>query len=159
MGSTTILRRFKVSVAVLDDLLAVNRVHKAYGTPPFYQHHPEQDPISVTYAWVTAHTHRELRLDGDRPIEVPTGFEELRNEILSFGDGIDNSDKIANEGRMGLFVIYTHDIRGLHVPKEIAEWTKCGAVFDIPCRAFYKRQNHFIRIHRSKEGKNPLLDA
>lgn len=160
MGSTTILRGFKVSVAVLDAFLAANSVYETYGTPPFYQDHPDKDPISVllytkitavggtankekfrviipsreghnksnvayvTYAWVTVYAHRELQLDDDLPMEVPTGFEELRKEILSFSDGIADSDKIADEGRMGLFVVYTHDIRGLYIPKEFLERAK-----------------------------------
>ena len=36
-------------------------------------------------------------------MEVPT--EELRMEILSFGDGIADSDKIADEGQMSLYII------------------------------------------------------
>lgn len=165
MGSSTILRGFKVSVAVLDAFLAANGVDETYGTPPFYQHHPDKDPISVllydkitaaggtadkdkfrvmipsreghnlspvayvTYAWVTVYAHRELRLDDDLPVEVPAGFEELRNEILSVGDGIVDSDKVADEGRMGLFIVYTHDIRGLYIPKECIERSKVSVLY------------------------------
>jgi len=141
MGSTTILRGFKVSVAVLDAFLAANGVDETNGTPPFYKHHPDEDPISVllytkitkaggtadknkfrvmipsregynpsnvayvTYSWATVYAHCELRLVQDLPVEVPTGFKELRMEILSFGDGIADSDKVADEGRMGLFAV------------------------------------------------------
>ena len=52
------------------------------------------------YSWATV---CELQLDQNLPMEVPTGFKELRMEILSFGDGIADSDKIADEGRMGLY--------------------------------------------------------
>ncbi|KEY72362.1 hypothetical protein S7711_10405 [Stachybotrys chartarum IBT 7711] len=202
MGSTTILRGFKVSVAILDAFLAANGVDETNGTPPFYEDHPDKDPISillytkitmaggtankdkfrvmipsreghnksnvayVTYAWVTVYAHRELRLDNDLPMEIPTGFEELRKEILSFGDGIDDGNKVANEGWMGLFIVYTHDIRGLYIPQEFLEQTKvpqhcdqCDAVFDDPYQAFDKRQQHRIAVHGSIEGRNPLPEA
>lgn len=45
-GSTTLLRGFKVSVAVLDAFLAANGVDETFGTPPFYKDHPDHDPIS-----------------------------------------------------------------------------------------------------------------
>lgn len=45
-GSTTLLRGFKVSVAVLDAFLAANGVDETFGTPPFYKDHPDKDPIS-----------------------------------------------------------------------------------------------------------------
>lgn len=45
-GSTTLLRGFKVSVAVLDAFLAANGQDETYGTPPFSHHHPDQCPIS-----------------------------------------------------------------------------------------------------------------
>lgn len=46
MPSTTLLRGFKVSVAVLDAFLVANGVDKTYGTPPFFDRHPDDDPIS-----------------------------------------------------------------------------------------------------------------
>jgi len=57
VGPTTILRGFKVSVAVLDTFLAVaaNHVDETYGKPPFYQKYRDNDPISVLlYTEVTA---------------------------------------------------------------------------------------------------------
>lgn len=45
-GSTTLLRGFKVSVAVLDAFLVANGIDETFGTPPFYQDHPDKDPIS-----------------------------------------------------------------------------------------------------------------
>jgi hypothetical protein len=45
-GSTTLLRGFQVSVAVLDAFLVANNVDETYGTPPFYKDHPDHDPIS-----------------------------------------------------------------------------------------------------------------
>src|SRR5690349_1763323 len=43
MGSTTLVRGFKVSVATLDAFLAANNVYETYGTPPFYGRHPDKD--------------------------------------------------------------------------------------------------------------------
>jgi len=55
MGSITILRGFKVSVAVFDAFLAANHVDETYGTPPFYRDHPDKDAISVLlYTKITA---------------------------------------------------------------------------------------------------------
>ena len=46
MGSTTIIRGFKVSVPTLDVFLAANNEYETYGTPPFYRDHPNKDAIS-----------------------------------------------------------------------------------------------------------------
>jgi len=46
MGSTTLIRGFKVSVATFDALLRANNVYETHGTPPFYKEHPDKDPIS-----------------------------------------------------------------------------------------------------------------
>jgi hypothetical protein len=59
MGSTTILRGFKVSVAVLDAFLAANGVDETNGTPPLYKHHPDEDLISeITKAGGTANKNK-----------------------------------------------------------------------------------------------------
>jgi len=221
MGSTTILRGFKVSAAVLDAFLAANGVDKTYGTPPFYQDHPDKDRISmllhskvsqtyadadrnsfrvmipsreghsdstvayVTYAWVTIYAHRELDMDEDLPIRVPPGFEDLRREVLSFCGSVPDQDKLPDEGRMGLYAVYTYEIRGLYTPQEFYERAKvcfgpfsdlvhrlsssfaqipqycdqCDAVFDNSYRAFAERQVHRIQVHGSKEGTSPLPNA
>jgi len=75
----------------------------------------------VTYTWVSIYAHRELQLDKDLPIEIPVGFEELRKEILSFADSVADIDKIADEGHMGLFAVYTHDLGGEYVPPKLSE--------------------------------------
>ncbi|KAK3899074.1 hypothetical protein C8A05DRAFT_18440 [Staphylotrichum tortipilum] len=150
MGSTTLIRAFKVSVASFDAFLAANNIHETYGTPPFYGHHPEKDPISkllfakisqydpdadknkfrvlipaiqgagrfqttyVAYAWAAVRAHREIKMDKDLPAEVPGGFEELRQEILGYGKDIDDGDKIPDEGKLGIYMVVTHDIRGYY---------------------------------------------
>lgn len=160
MGSTTILRGFKISVAVLDAFLAANGEYETYGTPPFYQHHPDKDRISillyskisrtdadadrnnfrvmipsreghdcstvayVTYAWVTIYAHRELDMDEDLPIAVPAGFEDLRQEVLSFCGSVRDPDRLLDEGRMGLYAVHTYEIRGLYTPQEFHERAK-----------------------------------
>ncbi|KAN0068591.1 hypothetical protein V8E54_013315 [Elaphomyces granulatus] len=157
---------FKVSVAVLDAFLAANGVDETNGTPPFYKHHPDEDPIlytKITKAGGTADKNKfRLRLVQDLPVKVPTGFKEPRMEILSFGDGISDSNKIADEGRMGLFVVYTRDIRGLYIPQENIERAKvpqhcdqCDAILE----AFGTRQEHRINVHGSREGINPFPEA
>jgi hypothetical protein len=160
MGSTTILRGFKVSTAVLDAFLAANKADETYGTPPFYQHHPDNDPISallyakivredkdadknrfrvmipsgegfshsevayITYTWVTVFAHRELAMEEDLPAEVPSGFEGLRQDILSFCNTVPEAHRIPDEGRMGLYVVYTYEIRGLYTPQELLDRSK-----------------------------------
>lgn len=165
MGSTTLLRGFKVSISTLDAFLYANGVYETYGTPPFYKDHPDKDEISklfyaritqaggtadknrfrvmiplmeghdrstvayVTYAWLTVYAHREVLLDEDLPSPVPDGFEELRQEILSFGEKLENDDKIADEGKMGLFLVHIYEIRGLYTPQEMLDWAKVGIHF------------------------------
>lgn len=168
MGSTTILRGFRVSTAVLDAFLAANKVDETYGTPPFYQHHPDNDPISallyakivredkdadknrfrvmipsreafsesevayVTYTWVTIFAHRELAMEEDLPADLPPGFEELRQDILSFRDTVPDEHRIPDEGRMGLYVVYTYEIRGWYTPQELLDRTKVRHPFCFP---------------------------
>ncbi|KAK0732350.1 hypothetical protein B0T21DRAFT_260212, partial [Apiosordaria backusii] len=141
--STAFYNRFRVLISTLDDFLDANIQDRTEGVPPFYQHHPDQDPISrllfskvsavdpaadkhkfrvlipsvegsprcpvayITYAWATVMAHRELKLEGDLPEEVPHGFEELRREVLSFGKGEDEED-----GKMGVYMVTTYEIRG-----------------------------------------------
>ncbi|KAL2170737.1 hypothetical protein VTG60DRAFT_4485 [Thermothelomyces hinnuleus] len=123
----------------------------------------------VSYTWVTVFSHRELNMDEDLPAEVPLGFEELRQEVLSFCASVPEPQKIPDEGRMGLYVVRTHDIRGLYIPQEILDRSKlpqycgrCDAVFyddPYPYRAFYKRQLHRKDVHGCPEGTNPLPNA
>ncbi len=150
MGSTTIIRGFKVSVATLDAFLTANDVDETDGTPPFYQHHPDNDNISklllakisqhdsdadknkfrvlipsiegrgrcktayVAYAWAAVMAHREIEMDEDLPTEVPKGFMELREEILGYGKDIRDEGKIADDGKLGLYVVVTYEIRGYY---------------------------------------------
>lgn len=164
LGSTTLLRGFKVSISVLDAFLAANCVPETFGTPPFHRDHPDNDSISkllysriteitgtsadqnlfrvvipsrapynasrvayVTYAWATVYAHREVDLENDLPAAVPEGFEDLRQEILSHGDGVNglkDSDKIPDEGKMGVYMVYTFEIRGNFTPTELLDRKK-----------------------------------
>jgi hypothetical protein len=67
----------------------------------------------VTYAWATVVAHREVDMERDLPAEVPKGFEELRAEILGFGKGVVGQDRVVDDGRMGVYLVVTYDIRGL----------------------------------------------
>lgn len=159
MGSTTILRGFRVSVIVLDSFLRANRVDETYGTPPFFTRHPDNDPISiliykrlveftgdasmidkndyrvaiphveghqtsraayVTYAWQVVRAHREIDLK-KLPAEPPVAFEQLRKEIMSFGEGLDNEERISNDGKLGLYAVHTYEIRGSFTPQELID--------------------------------------
>jgi hypothetical protein len=56
MGSTTIIHGFKVSVTALDAFLSANNVDETYGAPPFYEEHPDEDPISkLLFSKVSQH--------------------------------------------------------------------------------------------------------
>jgi hypothetical protein len=65
-------------------------------------------------------------------MEVPRGFEGLRKEILSFGHGISDSDKISDEGRMGLFMVHTHDFRGTYITPTQYEQAKVSTILFLP---------------------------
>ncbi|KAK4137288.1 hypothetical protein BT67DRAFT_431634 [Trichocladium antarcticum] len=59
----------------------------------------------ITYSWVDVSAtpdamDREVKLEHDLP-EPPKGFEELRAEILAFGDTVAAEKKVADEGKMG----------------------------------------------------------
>ncbi|KAJ4329086.1 hypothetical protein N0V84_000445 [Fusarium piperis] len=137
---------------------------------PLMEGHGKSTVAYVTYAWLTVYAHREVLLDEDLPIAVPQGFEELRQEILSFGENVEDRDKIVDEGKMGLFLVHIYEIRGLYTTPEMLEWAKtpdqvpqhcdqCDAVFDDPSRAFVQRQLHRRDIHGSKESTCPLPEG
>ncbi|KAK4191134.1 hypothetical protein QBC35DRAFT_36305 [Podospora australis] len=148
MSSTTIIRGFKVSVETFDAFLRANNIDETEGIPPFYEHHPDQDPMSkllfskiyqhdpsadrnkfrvllphiegqgrtqtayVAYAWAAVRAHREVRLQEDLPEEIPRGFEELRQEILGYGE--EEGERVAGEGKLGIYLVVTFGIRGYY---------------------------------------------
>ncbi|KAK4161620.1 hypothetical protein QBC43DRAFT_323321 [Cladorrhinum sp. PSN259] len=63
----------------------------------------------VSYAWTVVKAHRELKPDEDLPPEVPKGFEELRQEMLSFEKDVDQVATITDEGKMGLYLVVNDD--------------------------------------------------
>lgn len=66
----------------------------------------------VTYAWVRVSASNdsacEVSLEHDLPAEPPKGFEELRSEILAFGDKVAAEKRLADEGKMGLYLVFTY---------------------------------------------------
>ncbi|ROV91881.1 hypothetical protein VMCG_09157 [Cytospora schulzeri] len=173
MGSTTILRGFKVSVATLDAFLIITQ---AGGTAdkkcfrvmiPSREGHDRSTVAYVTWSWATLYVHREIVLDYDLPGEIPAGFEELRREMLSYGEGIREGEggrlPAEDEGKIGLYIVYTHDIRGIYTPQAIlARYVYCDyydAVFEESNTAFEERRLHLINFHGSELGLNPLPDA
>lgn len=81
----------------------------------------------VTYAWTTVYAHREVDLENDLPAAIPEGFEDLRQEILSHGDGVNgvqDSDRIPDEGKLGVYMVYTFEIRGSFTPTELLDRKK-----------------------------------
>ncbi|KAH7144343.1 hypothetical protein B0J13DRAFT_595814 [Dactylonectria estremocensis] len=139
---------------------------------PSREGHNASTVAYVAYSWITIYAHRELRLGEDLSSEVPTGFEELRKEILSYCDGVTNTG-IVDEGRMGLFAVHIHEYRGLYNPPELVERYKspqycdqCDAIFNDPQSsekwsqgAWIMRQDHRAEVHGSIEGRNPLPEA
>ncbi|KAK5994639.1 hypothetical protein PT974_05121 [Cladobotryum mycophilum] len=119
----------------------------------------------VTYCWISVYVQHELSLD-ELPAEVPKGFEEFKNEILSFGANAADDEKTPDEGKMGLYVVYTSGSRGFYLPQEMhgrgilpQRCSKCDAGFDNPTSAYFDLQEHRIKVHNSKEGGNPLPNA
>ncbi|KAH8879172.1 hypothetical protein GQ53DRAFT_672688, partial [Thozetella sp. PMI_491] len=110
----------------------------------------------VTYAWVIVYSHRELRLEQDLPTGQPAGFEELSS--------------VFREGYIGMYMVYTHDIRGNYIVESNTERARlrlypllvpqhcdqCDAAFDSPgsWMAFRQKQKqkHPREVHGSKEG-------
>jgi hypothetical protein len=88
---------------------------------PAREGHGRSEVAYVTHSWVSVYAHRELDMDEDLPAEVPAGFEELRQEVLSFCGAVPDEHKLREEGRMGLYVVYTYDIRGLYCPQELLD--------------------------------------
>lgn len=86
----------------------------------------------VTCAWASVYAHRELDLATDLPADVPEGFEALRQDLLTAGDGlgVDERDKIADEGKMGVYMVYTYELRGNFTPVELLERRKVSCVCD-----------------------------
>jgi hypothetical protein len=71
----------------------------------------------VTYAWVSVEVHREVKLEHNHlPAEPPKGFEELRSEILAFGDKVAAEERIVDDGKMGVYLVFTYDLRGMCGP-------------------------------------------
>ncbi|KAK4202882.1 hypothetical protein QBC40DRAFT_319559 [Triangularia verruculosa] len=176
MGSTSILRGCRVSISILVDFLDANIHHRTYGTPSFYQDHPDKDPISKLLflrvsadkntfrvlipsveGWeVTVTAHRELKLADDLPEEVPPGFGELRRDILSFGTGDDEED-----GKMAVYMATTNQSRGFHVSSWIRDnpqyCDQCEAVFESSAEemACFKRRQQRCEVYGSSEPACP----
>ncbi|KAI5460400.1 hypothetical protein BGZ63DRAFT_424908 [Mariannaea sp. PMI_226] len=121
----------------------------------------------VTYTWLPIYAHLELDLVQQLPIEIPNGFEDLREEILSFAQEEPlEYNKIPNDGKMGVYAVVTGDGYGIYSPKELDDRVKvpqacglCEMTFNDEKRAFTHRQRHRIDVHGSKEGTNPLPET
>ena len=74
----------------------------------------------VTYAWQVVWAHREIDLE-KLPAEPPEAFEQLRNEIMSFGEGLDDEERIPDDGKLGLYAVHTYEIRGSFTPQELID--------------------------------------
>ncbi|KAG8156357.1 hypothetical protein KVR01_013809 [Diaporthe batatas] len=176
----TVLRGLKVRVSTMDAFLRANG--KAHGTDgtlfvPFYdsetpdeitallrekagsndmlyvvpsiESHDRSTHVYVAYSY--AHVYAQRCVTADDPTErIPGEFEKLQEEILKFGAGDE-------EGRVGLFVVYT-DQPGPD-PPELAERRKtpihCG-MCDETYDYWTKRQWHRKQVHGLDEPLNGL---
>jgi hypothetical protein len=42
------------------------------------------------------------------------GFKELRQEIMGYGKEVQDRDKIVHEGKLGVYLVVTYEIRGYY---------------------------------------------
>ncbi|KAK4163279.1 hypothetical protein QBC43DRAFT_319827 [Cladorrhinum sp. PSN259] len=74
--------------------------------PSFNGWHEQSKVAFVSYVWTVVKFYRELDVDKDLPPEVPKGFEELRQEILSFEkDVVSEQDKVKDSGKISLYLV------------------------------------------------------
>lgn len=154
MTLTTVLRGFKVSVAVLHAFLAANGLDETFGYPPL---DPDASAISallrtkmgtsgsnawvvipqrevynrstvayIAYRWIKVFAQREILLDEDLPEEAPAEFNALREEVSSFAKDSEGSTdgKYTKMLKMGLFVVFTGNLSWL--PQELQERNQFG---------------------------------
>ena len=135
---TTILRGFKVPVAVLDAFLTANGLDETFGTPPLDPDAPEISGLLrnkmnnngeacvsipqreaysrstvayVAYCWVKVFAQREINVEKELPEQVPTAFEDLTREMMAFSNENSISLKDESMGRIGTFVVFTGSVR------------------------------------------------
>ncbi|KEY69375.1 hypothetical protein S7711_08131 [Stachybotrys chartarum IBT 7711] len=128
MTLTTVLRGFKVPVAVLDAFLAANGLDETFGYPSL---DPDASGISAllrtkmgtggSNACVKVFAQREILLDEDLPEEAPAKFITLREEVSSFARDLNcgTDGKDSKMFKMGLFVVFTESLSW--VPRELQE--------------------------------------
>ncbi|KFA45617.1 hypothetical protein S40293_08619 [Stachybotrys chartarum IBT 40293] len=127
MTLTTVLRGFKVPVAVLDVFLAANGLDETFGYPSL---DPDASGISALLRTKmgtggsnasVVFAQREILLDEDLPEEAPTKFITLREEVSSFARDLNcgTDGKDSKMFKMGLFVVFTESLSW--VPRELQE--------------------------------------
>lgn len=143
MPAVTVLRGFQVSVSTLDAFLAANNLFETHGIPPYHPRHPDRvsellfskmggagdknnhrlkipqrmghscaDTAYITCRWLMVFAQLELR-DSNLSSEVPTAFNGLRDEVLSFS----KTPNDQADGKMGLYVVFTEENN--YTPEEV----------------------------------------
>lgn len=162
MPSITVLRGFKLPVAVLDAFLIANGLMETFGRPSlpgpaddiekllrskmgdgehsaqvFIPQHRSFDPSSVcyvAYAWRKVFAQRELHLAEDLPEAVPAPFLALREELLSFADREGTGVIQRDEGRFGAFGLFVVFAEDRSwIPDELWERNKVSSYFFNSC--------------------------
>lgn len=205
-----ILRGLKVRVPVLDRFLDANGIDKTYGDAPFYDKDPDEqtrflrsktgsqdtrtrifvpyridfnhsDFAYVAYAWELTFAQKEILLNTQLPEQLPTGWERLKDEIMSFTTTADSEGwQAAGHGSIGLFIIVSDNRyvvppsieqrNRVSVPRPLILWPlathitdpsveqrpahcdSCSATFE----GFIDRQKHRRSVHGADEGNMPL---
>lgn len=156
MRVTTILRGLRVPVAALDRFLQENRLMPTFGDPPLYDQvdpasklirtklgddnedsktrlfipfrkgRKPSDFAYIAYDWITVFAQRHVDLAEELLDRPPSGFAELRREIMRFADdGELGQHKVENLS--ALFVIITDDA---YFPfeepylRKVSHWTR-----------------------------------
>lgn len=135
MPTITLLRGFKVPVAVLDAFLRANNLDDTHGMSLLPDQDqeisallagkmdtgkarviiPQREGFSlshlayVAFSWLHVFAQREVELEEDLPEIPPPAFLRLKNEILSFGAAEGRDDEDSRVGAIGFYVVFTND--------------------------------------------------
>lgn len=73
--------------------------------------HNESNFAYVAWAWDMVCAQKEIPLDHQIPTDPPTGWETVKNEILSFRHDNDSTCEAAGHGKTGLFIVVSDERR------------------------------------------------
>ncbi|KAK4235184.1 hypothetical protein C8A03DRAFT_18030 [Achaetomium macrosporum] len=183
---TTILRGFKVPVAVLDRFLQANGIDETYGWPPHYKMLDEPSKLlrtklgdaktrlfiphrlgyyKSTFAyiacdWIFVFAQRKI-LPKELPETAPPGFAELCNEIIGYANEQDREQlRFQSEDLTAMYVINTEDQSYWFQEPYVRKASPSSDVHcddcDMTFETWVEKVNHRRDVHGSKESPTDL---